>query len=147
MKLLIIFDGSDDGLAGLRIAADMLRSKGTTNDICTAVVGWPPRRSPIWERAFQQQQIVDDLHRSMAEVAARELERLREVFSPLGTVQSEYLEGEPVGEVVALVDRIKPEMLVAGLTRGEAAASVDAVAFEITKRTSLPVFLAYGKPV
>ena len=146
MKLAVVFDGSDDGLAGLRIAADMLRANGQGHEICVAVIGWPPRRSPIWERAFTKREILDDLHRAMAEVASQELQRLRELFSPLGSVKTEYMEGDPIAEVVALVDRMKPDMLLVGLTRGKDAASVDAVAFEITKRTSVPVFLTYGKP-
>ncbi|MBV8425488.1 MAG: hypothetical protein JO349_09855, partial [Candidatus Eremiobacteraeota bacterium] len=52
MKLAVVFGGSDDGLAGLRIAAGMLGANGQGHEICVAVIGWPPRRSPIWERAF-----------------------------------------------------------------------------------------------
>lgn len=146
MKLLVIFDGSDDGLAGLRASADMLHADGQPHDICVAVIGWPPRRSPLWDRAFGKREILDDLHRAMAEVAAHELERVRALFSPLGTVKTEYLEGDPVPEIVALSNRFKPDMSIFGLTRGTDADNVNAGALEVTKRTSVPTFFTYGTP-
>lgn len=146
MKIVVVFDGSDDGLAGLRVAAGMLRGNGKQNEIRVAVIGWPPRRSPIWDRAFARREILDDLHRSMAEIASQELERLREVFAPVGSVETEYLEGDPITETVALVNRVKPDLLIAGLTRGRDSLTIDASALEIKRQVSVPTFLTYGPP-
>ena len=146
MKIVVVFDGSDDGLEGLKAAAAMLRPGGP-HAITAALVGWPPRHSPLWDRAFSKRQILDDLHRAMAEVAATEFERLKKIFEPVGSVQVEYLEGDPPAEIVALIDRLKPELFVAGLTRGANSESVTASAFAILRRTSVPAFLTFGKPV
>jgi len=142
MKILAVFDGSDDGLAGLRKAASLLRAQH--NEVTAALVGWPPRRSPIWDRAFSKHPIVDDLHRAMAEVAAAEFERLKRVFEPLGTVKTEYLEGDPVSEIVGLIRRLNPDLLLAGLTRGIDAESVTASAFAILRQSAVPAIMTFG---
>ena len=118
MRLLVIFDGSDDGFAGLQRSVEMLKAAGTKHEIMCVLVGWPPRKSPIWDRAFTKQPILDDLHRAMAEVASTEFKRLKELFAAAGNVTTEYLEGDPIVEVVALIDRQKPDLLIGGLTRG-----------------------------
>lgn len=144
MRVLVIFDGSDDGFAGLQHAVDMLKVAGTKHEIMAALVGWPPRKSPIWDRAFAKHPILDDLHRAMAEVASTEFTRLKEVFASVGNVSTEYLEGDPVTEIVALIERQKPDLLVGGLTRGNDAESVAAVVFAIVRRTKVPTFLTFG---
>jgi len=147
MKILAVFDGSDDGLAGLRVAARLLREGGQRHEITAALVGWPPRRSPIWDRAFSKHPILDDLHRAMAEVAAAEFDRLKKVFEPIGNVTVEYLEGDPVSEIVGLIRRSNPELFLAGLTRGIDAESVTASAFAILRQTAVPALLTFGDPV
>lgn len=144
MKVLALFDGSDDGLDGLRTVASFLRGTEQRHDVTMVLVGWPPRRSPIWDRAFSQHAILDDLHRAMAEVAAEEFQRLRTVLEPLGSVSAEYLEGEPAAEIVAVIKRLQPDLVVAGLTRGVDAESVNATALEIVRRTSTSMLCAYG---
>lgn len=144
MKVVVIFDGSDDGFAGLTRAAEMLKASGAKHEIMAALVGWPPRKSPIWDRAFTNHPILDDLHRAMAEVASAEFTRLKKLFESVGTVTTEYLEGDPVTEIVALVERQKPGLLLAGLTRGQDAESVQATAFAIVRRTSVPAVLTFG---
>jgi nucleotide-binding universal stress UspA family protein len=145
MRVLVIFDGSDDGFAGLQRSVDMLKAAGTKHEIMCALVGWPPRKSPIWDRAFTKQPMLDDLHRAMAEVASTEFKRLRELFGAVGNVTTEYLEGDPVTEIVALIDRQKPDLLAGGLTRGNDKESVEATVFAVVRRTSVPAFLTFGK--
>ena len=147
MKILVVFDGSDDGLEGLRRSAALLSAGGQKHEITAALVGWPPRRSPIWDKAFDNHPIMDDLHRAMAEVAAKEFERLRSVFEPLGAYQTQYLEGDPPTEIIALIDRFKPDLFIAGLTRGPDFESVTASAFTILRRSSVPAVLTFGNPV
>ena len=144
MTILVLFDGSDDGLEGLRTAANLLQTSGPRHEITMALVGWPPRRSPIWERAISRQAVLDDLHRAMAEVAAAEFERLRPILSPLGSLKTEYLEGDAATEILACVDRIKPQLVLIGLTRGVDAESVAATAFDVIRRSRVPTLLAYG---
>ncbi len=145
MRVLVMFDGSDDGFAGLQRMVDMLKASGTKHEIMCALVGWPPRKSPIWDRAFNKQPILDDLHRAMAEVASTEFKRLRELFGTVGNVTTEYLEGDPIVELVALVDREKPDILAGSFTRGNDAESVEAVVFAVVRRTTVPTFLTFGK--
>jgi hypothetical protein len=140
-----MFDGSDDGFAGLQRMVEMLKATEGKHEIMCALVGWPPRKSPIWDRAFTKQPIIDDLHRAMAEVASTEFKRMRELFAPVGNVSTEYLEGDPIIELVALVDRQKPDILAGGFTRGNDAESVAAVVFAVVRRTTVPTFLTYGK--
>lgn len=144
MRILAVYDGSDDGYAGLQTVAQLLTALGTSNEFTLAVVGWPPRPSPIWDRAFEQQGVVDDLHRAMAEVAAFELERMRKLFSPLGAIQTEYLEGDPTPEVVALASRVRAELIVAGLTRGQRVRSVTDTLLAILEHTSIPTLVTFG---
>jgi len=145
MKVTVIFDGSDDGFAGLQRAVEMLKSAAGRHDIVAALVGWPPRKSPIWDKAFSKHPIVDDLHRAMAEVASTEFKRLKTLFETVGDVKTEYLEGDPVTEIVALIDRQKPDVFVGGLTRGDDAESVISGVFAIIRRTTVPAFLTFGK--
>jgi hypothetical protein len=145
MNVLVIFDGSDDGLAGLQRAVDMLKAAGNKHEIVASLVGWPPRKSPIWDKAFDKHPIFDDLHRAMAEVASKEFSRLKELFASVGNVTTEYLEGDPVTEIVALIDRQKPDLFIAGLTRGPDSDSVLSGAFGILRRTTVPAFLTFGK--
>ena len=87
---------------------------------------------------------MDDLHRAMAEVAAVAFEQMKGVLEPSGTVKTEYLEGDPPSEIVALAERTKPDLLVAGLTRGPDFESVTASAYAILRRTSMPALLTFG---
>jgi len=145
MRILVMFDGSDDGFAGLQRSVEMLKASGTKHEIMAALVGWPPRKSPIWDRAFTKHPILDDLHRAMAEVASTEFKRLKELFATVGNVSTEYLEGDPVVELVALIERQKPDLLLGGLTRGDDAESVEAAAFAVVRRTKVPTVLTFGK--
>jgi hypothetical protein len=140
MKVVVIFDGSDDGLVGLQRAAAMMKASGKNPDITASLVGWPPRKSPIWDKAFSKHPIVDDLHRAMAEVAAIEFGRLKQLFADVGGMfKTEYLEGD------AVTNREKPDLFVAGLTRGPDADSVLSGAFAILRQTAVPSFLTFGE--
>jgi hypothetical protein len=144
MKLLVAFDGSDDGFDGLRRVAGMLGAAGESYEIALVMVGWPPHRSPLWDRALERRLLVDDLHRAMAEVAALEFRRLRALFEPLGSILPEYAEGNPVAEIVELVALLEPDLLIAGITRGRGAKHVNATALAIIDQISVPAVLAFG---
>jgi len=143
MKLLVIFDGSDDGFEGLRLAAEVLAGKGR-HESTLAVIGWPPRVSPLWDKAFTAQVTLDDLHRSMAEVASRELKRLQTLFAPLGPSKSHFGEGDPVDEIERLIASEKPELVLVGLTRGRHREVVLANVGQVIARTQVPMFVTYG---
>jgi nucleotide-binding universal stress UspA family protein len=144
MRVLVAFDGSDDGFEGLRIASNMLRGGGQRHEIALVIIGWPPRRSPMWERAMELRAVVDDLHRAMAEVAAQELTRLHDLFAPVGSVAPHYAEGDPVSEIVALIADFEPDVLICGVTRGKGLDSVSAVTLATVAHTSVPMFVAFG---
>jgi hypothetical protein len=59
----------------------------------------------------------------------------------------EELKGDEVKEILAAIDRIKPDLLLAGITRGVDAESVSAAAFEIIRRSAVPSLLAFGSAV
>jgi nucleotide-binding universal stress UspA family protein len=144
MRIVVLFDGSDDGFAGVSLLAKTVGGSGERPEFILTMIGWPVRLSPIWDRAFERQRAVDDLHRAMAEVAHEELDRLRRAFEPFGTVRCEYLEGEPIPQVVALIERVKPELLLCGLTRGPHLREVNAAFVGILERTSVPAITAFG---
>jgi hypothetical protein len=144
MKVLVAFDGSDDGFDGLRMAAGMLSGLGTDHKIALVIVGWPPRHAPIWDRALERNFLVNDLHRAMAEVAAAEFVRLRALFEPLGSILPEYAEGDVVAEVVELAALLEPDLVIAGITRGRNATHANAAALAIVHRIPTPVFIAFG---
>jgi len=144
MRILVAFDGSDDGFEGLRIAANMMRATGERHEIALVIIGWPPRRSAIWERAMELRAVVDDLHRAMAEVAAHELARLHDLFAPVGSVAPHYAVGDPVAEVVALIADFEPDLLIVGVTRGKGIDSVSAVTLATVAHTTVPMFVAFG---
>ncbi|HMD02619.1 MAG TPA: universal stress protein [Candidatus Baltobacteraceae bacterium] len=146
MRILVVFDGSDDGLEGLRMVAPLLAQTGTKHEITLAIVAWPPRPSPIWDRAFEREVAADDLHRAMAEVGAIELERLRNVFSGSGSLETAYLEGDPTDEILSLIASSRAELLIVGLTRGQHAHSVSERVLAMVQRSSLPAILAFGAP-
>jgi hypothetical protein len=144
MKLLVAFDGSDDGFDGLRMAAGMLSGLGKHHEIALVIVGWPPRHAPIWDRALERNFLVDDLHRAMAEVAAGEFARLRALFEPLGSILPEYAEGNVVAEIVELAALLEPDLVIAGITRGRNAMHANAAMLAIVDRIRIPVFVAFG---
>lgn len=144
MKLLVAFDGSDDGFEGLRMAAGMLGGLGRNHEIALVIVGWPPRHAPIWDRALERSFFVDDLHRAMAEVATAEFMRLRALFEPLGSILPEYAEGNVVAEVVELAALLEPDLVIAGITRGRNAKHANASTLAIVDRIPIPVLIAFG---
>ena len=143
MKILVAFDGSDDGFEGLKLAATFLVPT-KPHSFMLVVVGWPPRLSPIWDKAYVARVALDDLHRAMAEVADQELRRLKELFEPLGTVTVQYTEGDPADELVTSIGTFKPDLVVAGLTRGRHRHSVHTAMIELLGRTNVPTVSATG---
>lgn len=144
MRILVAFDGSEDGFEGLRSVADLLRSSGTSHDITVAIIAWPERLSPIWDQAAKLQVATDDVHRAVAEVVGTHLARMRELFFPIGPVRVEYLEGDPLTELLALEQRSQAELFIAGLTRGERTREVSEVALTLIERSSVRTLLAFG---
>lgn len=146
MKILVGFDGSEDGYDGLRTAAEVLRTTPGPHAFTLVIVGWPPRVSPIWDKAFEARVALDDLHRAMAEVAAREMQRLKTLFEPIGMVTPHFAEGDPVEEIVALINATKPDMFLAGVTRGRHHEVIAAAVDQILAHTGVPAFVTHGKP-
>ena len=143
MKLLVVFDGSDDGFEGLRFAAGVLAGKGT-HEATLAVFGWPPRVSPLWDKIFSAQVVLDDLHRSMAEIASRELERVKKLFEPLGKAATHYAEGDPIDEMERLIGDLKPDLVLVGLTRGRHREVVLGTVAQVIGKTKVPTFVTFG---
>lgn len=144
MRILVAFDGSEDGFEGLRTIADLLRVSGTRHDITLAIVAWPARPSPIWDQAAELQVVADDLHRAVAEVVGMNLTRMQELFSPIGSIRIEYLEGNPVTELLALERRSQAQLMVVGQTRGKRAREVNENALAIIEGSSVRTLLAFG---
>jgi nucleotide-binding universal stress UspA family protein len=144
VRILVAFDGSEDGFEGLRTIADLLRVSGTRHDITLAIVAWPARPSPIWDQAAELQVVADDLHRAVAEVVGMNLTRMQELFSPIGSIRIEYLEGNPVTELLALERRSQAQLMVVGQTRGKRAREVNENALAIIEGSSVRTLLAFG---
>jgi hypothetical protein len=146
VRILIVFDGSDDGFDGLRLIADLLRvsESETRHEITLAIVAWPARPSPIWDQAAELQAVEDDLHRAVADVVGKHLARMQELFSPLGAVRLEYLEGDPVTELLALEHRSQTQLTVLGQTRGKRAREVNERALALIEGSSVRTLLAFG---
>jgi nucleotide-binding universal stress UspA family protein len=144
MNIVVASDGSDDAYAGLKLAAEVLFEKKPPHQITVTVIGWPPRLSPIWEKALSARAAFDDLHRAMALVADAELQRLRLIFEHAGAVESYYGEGDPATEIAALVGRTKADLLVVGVTRSRHSDAVHSVVREALHHVACPVFVAHG---
>jgi nucleotide-binding universal stress UspA family protein len=144
MRVLVAFDGSEDGFEGLRTIADLLRLSGTSYEITLAIVAWPARPSPIWDQAAELQAIDDDLHRAMADVVGMNLTRMGELFSPIGSVRIEYLEGNPVTELLALERRSHAQLMVVGQTRGKRSREVNENVLALIEGSSVRTLLAFG---
>jgi nucleotide-binding universal stress UspA family protein len=144
VRILVAFDGSEDGFEGLRTIADLLRLSGASHDITLAIVAWPARPSPIWDQAAELQILDDDLHRAVADVVGMHLKRMSELFAPIGTVRIEYLEGDPVVELLALERRSRAQLVVVGQTRGKRAREVNEKVLRFIESSSVRTLLAFG---
>jgi nucleotide-binding universal stress UspA family protein len=144
VRILVAFDGSEDGFEGLRTIADLLGASGALHDLTLAIVAWPERASPIWDQAAELLLVDDDLHRAVAEVVGMNLTRMQELFSPVGSVRIEYLEGNPVNELLALGRRSRAQLMVLGQTRGKRAREVNENILALIERSSVRTLVAFG---
>ena len=144
MNIIVAYDGSDDAFAGLKLAAEVLLERGSGHKITLTVVGWPPRLSPIWDKAFNAHAAFDDLHRAMATVADMEFKRLRSVFEAVGEVETYFGEGVPASEIAALARRKKADLVLVGATRGRHHEAVQSVIEEALQDMPCPTFVAHG---
>ena len=144
MKLIIGFDGSDDGFAGLELMARTLAGGREQHEVTLVLSGWPIHISSLWDKAFERQGLVDDLHRAMAEVADIEFKRLRVVFEPVAKVETRYLEGDVNGKLAALADQVRPDMILLGTSREAHVQAVGAFLRQTMKDLPYPVVIAHG---
>ena len=69
---------------------------------------------------------------------------MRVLFAPIGSVMTQFLVGDPAREIVGLAARTKPELIVAGVTRGRRARGVMETTSAALEHTSIPALLAFG---
>ena len=145
MTWLVCFDGSDDGFAGLeRLIQQFAKDGREKRTVVVTLVGWPVHVSALWDKAFARQGFVDDLHRAMAEVADAEFQRLRKLFEPIATVKTEFLEGDPVQQIEGLANKVKPDLMIVGVSRTAHAGPVGVVIHQLLRELSYPVVLTHG---
>jgi hypothetical protein len=144
MHVFIAFDGSDDGYDALRTLLSQF-DRDKSPRVTIAVVAWPIRESPIWEKALAREIEVDDLHRAMAEVASRETARVRSLFAKDAAVKTIVAEGDPVEAILRLTTSDPPDMAIVGVTGGRHRHAVLAIVNELIIRTPYLVVVAHGK--
>ncbi len=144
MHLFIAFDGSDDGYDALRILLGEF-DRGQPRRVTAAVIAWPIRESPLWEKALAHQIEVDDLHRSMAEVASHEAARLAALFAKNVEVKTVVADGDPVEAILDLTQRDPPDIVLVGITGGRHRHAVVSILNEVMLRMSRVVVVANGK--
>lgn len=142
--LFIAFDGSDDGFEALSLLVGQF-DRALPRRVTVAVIAWPLRESPIWEKALAHQLEVDDLHRSMAEVAADATHRLRELFSGHAQVTEVVAEGDPLEQMLKLTAEDRPDLALVGITGGRHRHAVWSVVSEFLARSPVPVVVANGR--
>jgi len=142
--LFIAFDGSDDGFEALSLLVGQF-DRALPRRVTVAVIAWPLRESPIWEKALEHRLEVDDLHRAMAEVAADATHRLRELFSERARVIEVVAEGDPLEQMLKLTDEERPDLALVGITGGRHRQAVWAVLSELLARSPVPVIVAHGR--
>jgi hypothetical protein len=142
--VFIAFDGSDDGFEALSLLVGQF-DRALPRRITIAVIAWPLRQSPIWEKALEHRLEVDDLHRAMAEVAAEATHRVRALFSGHAQVTEVVAEGDPVDQLLSLTAGDPPDFALVGITGGRYRHAVQAVVAEFLARASLPIVLANGR--
>ena len=144
MHVFIAFDGSDDGYEALRTLLGQF-DRAQPRRVTIAVIAWPIRESPIWEKALAHEVEVDDLHRAMAEVASRETARVRALFAQSSAVETIVAEGDPVEAILGLTTRDPPDIAIVGVTGGRHRRAVLAIVDEFIIRTPHLVVVAHGK--
>jgi len=144
MHVFIAFDGSDDGYEALRTLLSQF-DRDRSRRVTIAVVAWPIRESPIWEKALAHEIEVDDLHRAMADVASRETARVRALFAPDAPVETIVAEGDPVEAILACTAADPPDIALVGVTGGRHRRAVLAIVDEVIIRTPYLVVVAHGK--
>lgn len=145
MHLFVAFDGSDDGYDALRALVgefDRTRARSVT----VAVLAWPVRESPIWEKALERRLEFHDLHEAMAEVAHVETGRLRALFPDHATVETVIGEGVPVEAMLSATSAEAPDFVLVGVTGGLHRQAVLEIVGEFVARTPFRVVVANGKP-
>jgi len=142
--LLIAYDGSDDGFEALSLLVGQF-DRALPRRVTVAVIAWPVRESPIWEKALEHRLEVDDLHRSMAEVAADATHRLRVLFSEHARVIEVVAEGDPLERLLELTAEERPELALVGITGGPYRHAVLAVVSDFLARSPVPVVVANGR--
>jgi hypothetical protein len=142
--LFIAFDGSDDGFEALSLLVGQF-DRALPRRVTIAVIAWPVRESPIWEKALEHRLEVDDLHRAMAEVAADATHRLRVLFSEHARVVEVVAEGDPLERLLDLTAEDRPDLALVGITGGRYRRAVWAVVSEFLTRSPVPVVVANGR--
>lgn len=144
MRILMVSDGSEDGLDALELVAT-LRGEAGPNTIVTFVVGWPPRDGALWRAVYDRQFVADDLHRALAETVAHVTQRLRRIAGEFAReVESREEDGDAAGQLVAAVTREQIDVLIAGVTGGPGRTHAQQVLGEFMERVHIPVVAVYG---
>ncbi|HEX3468423.1 MAG TPA: universal stress protein [Candidatus Elarobacter sp.] len=144
MHLCVAFDGSDDAYDSLSALVGLF-DPARTRRVTVAVLAWPLRESPIWEKALERRIEVDDLHEAMAEVVERETLRLRALFSDRTKVETMVGEGDPVEAMLSATAGDPPDLVLIGVTGGLHRRAVLGVVGEFLARTPFRVVVANGK--
>jgi hypothetical protein len=144
MRIMIVSDGSDDGLDALEKVAS-LRGGAGDDALVTLVVGWPPRESPMWEIVGERRIIDDDLHRALAETVASVTQRLRGIAGKLAReVASQVQDGDAVEQLVQAVMREQIDVLIAGITGKPSRRHGQDVMNRLLERVAIPIVTVYG---
>jgi hypothetical protein len=144
MRILLVSDGSEDGLDALEIVAS-LRGEAGPNPVVTFVVGWPPRDGPLWRAVYERQFVDDDLHRALAETVERVTHRLQRIAGELAReVESRVQDGDAAEQLAAAVTRERIDIVIAGVTGGAGHRPVQKVLEEVMARIGVPLVAVYG---
>ena len=141
MTILCVGDGSDDGYEMASLFARIIDPR-RVNKIHILLITWPPRNSPLWQKASSKWLEIDDLHEAMEAVTKRELERLRSTFEGHAeSIETTSTDGEPVGVVIEQANLINADLILIAIA-GEA--DVVHTAREVFAKSPVPVLVARG---
>lgn len=145
MRIMMVSDGSEDGLDALERVAS-LRSGAGTGPIVTFVVGWPPREGALWRAVYERQLVADDLHRALEETVESVTRRLRSIAGAFArVVESRVQDGDAAEQLVKAIEREQIDLLIAAVTGGPGRRHAQDVIDEVLAHVRIPVVAVYGK--
>lgn len=145
MRVVIVSDGSEDGLGVLGTVADLF-DEAIDMEITLAAVTWPERRSPIWDRAHEERPVAwGDLHAAVAVIVSQVFLEARSALGVHGRRCEEVIaSGDPASEVLQILEDRRADLAIVAVTGGPKRADVLRWVSLLTAQSACPVVVMHA---